>query len=245
MTIVQHPSPNHGIRLSPVDMLLLHYTGMQTGPEALERLCDPEWGVSAHYLVEEDGQIFQLVDESLRAHHAGLSFWQGERDTNSRSIGIEIVNPGHELGYRAFPDVQIKALIELSKQIVARYAIPRKFVLAHSDVAPSRKTDPGELFPWGELAASGIGIAPPDVGEGADLLVSLQAKNETASIAQALLGDIGYDSPVTGQWCAQDAINMTAFQRHFYPKRLDGLVDSASLQALQKVADAIKTLGDR
>ena len=245
MTIIQHPSPNHGSRLLPIDMLLLHYTGMQTGSEALERLCDPEWGVSAHYLVEEDGQIFQLVDESLRAHHAGVSFWQGECDTNSRSIGIEIVNPGHEWGYRAFPDVQIKALVGLSKQLMARHAIPNKFVLGHSDVAPDRKSDPGELFPWGELAESGVGIAPPDVGEGADLLVALQDKNETASIAQTLLGDIGYDSPVTGIWTEHDALNMTAFQRHFYPKRLDGLVDNASLQALQKVTDAIKTLGDR
>lgn len=244
MTIIQHPSLNHGIRLLPVDMLLLHYTGMQSGPEALERLCDPEWAVSAHYLVEEDGQIFQLVDESLRAQHAGVSFWQGEKDTNSRSIGIETVNPGHEWGYRAFPDVQIKALIDLSKQIMARHAISSKFVWGHSDVAPSRKTDPGELFPWGELAAYGIGIAPPDVGEGADVLVSLGDKNEAAKLAQALLGDVGYDSPITGQWSEHDALNMTAFQRHFYPKRLDGFVDTASLQALQKVAEAVKTLGD-
>ena len=245
MTIHQHPSPNQGSRLLPIDMLVLHYTGMQTGPQALERLCDPEWDVSAHYLVEEDGQIFQLVDESRRAHHAGESFWHGERDINSRSIGIEIVNPGHEWGYRAFPDAQIKALIDLSKQLMARHRIPCKLVLGHSDVAPSRKCDPGELFPWGELASSGIGIAPPNVGEGTDLLVSLQDNNETASIAQTLLGDIGYDSPVTGIWAKHDALNMTAFQRHFYPKRLDGLVDNASLQALQKVVGAVKTLGDR
>lgn len=245
MTIIQHPSPNHGNRLLPVDMLLLHYTGMQTGPEALERLCDPEWGVSAHYLVEEDGQIFQLVDESRRAQHAGVSFWQGESDTNSRSIGIEIVNPGHEWGYRAFPDVQIKALIDLSKQIMARHTIPSKFVLGHSDVAPDRKCDPGELFPWDVLAESGIGIAPPDVGEGTDLLVSLLDTNEIASLAQSLLGAVGYDSPVTGQWSAHDALNMAAFQRHFYPKRLDGLVDVASLQALQTVTETIKALGDR
>lgn len=245
MTIIQHPSPNHGIRLLPVDMLILHYTGMQTGPEALERLCDPEWEVSAHYLVEEDGQIFQLVDESRRAQHAGVSFWQGERDTNSRSIGIEIVNPGHDWGYRAFPDAQIKALIDLSKQIMARYSIPSKFILAHSDVAPARKIDPGELFPWGLLAENGIGIAPPAVGEGTDLLVSRLDTNETAKLAQSLLSDIGYDSPVTGAWAEHDVINMTAFQRHFYPKRLDGLVDVASLQALQKIASTVKALGDR
>lgn len=241
MAIIQHPSPNHGTRLLPVDMLLLHYTGMQTGSEALERLCDPEWGVSAHYLIEEDGQILQLVDERLRAHHAGESFWQGERDINSRSIGIEVVNPGHDWGYRPFPDVQVKAVIDLSKQIMARHAIASKFVLGHSDVAPSRKADPGELFPWGLLAASGIGIAPPDVGEGADVLVSLGDKNEAAKLAQALLGEIGYDSPATGLWSEHDALNMTAFQRHFYPKRLDGFVDTASLQALQKVAGAVKS----
>ncbi len=239
MTILDYPSPNHGVRTLPIDMLLLHYTGMKTGHEALERMCDPEWKVSAHYLVEEDGRIFKLVDEARRAQHAGVSTWHGERDTNSRSIGIEIVNPGHEWGYQPFPDAQISALIGLSQQILSRHKIENKFIIGHSDVAPNRKSDPGELFPWDLLAQNGIGIAPPKVGEGAHLLVGQGAKNAIAKKAQTLLGEIGYDSPVTGIWGQHDILNMTAFQRHFYPKRLDGLVDDASLQALQMVVAAI------
>lgn len=240
MTIIQYPSPNHGARMLSVDMLILHYTGMKTGQEALELLCEPESKVSSHYLVEEDGRIFQLVDENRRAQHAGVSFWHGERDTNSRSIGIEVVNPGHEWGYRSFASAQIDALIGLSKQILSRHAIANKFVLGHSDVAPDRKIDPGELFPWGLLAQSGIGIAPPNIGESGRLLVSLGDGHDAVKEVQALLGEIGYDSPITGKWGQHDAVNMSAFQRHYYPKRLDGLVDEASLQALEKVSAAMK-----
>src|SRR5882724_3577295 len=152
------PSPNHDARTAPVDILLLHYTGMQSGVTACERLCDASANVSSHYLVYEDGRVDQLVPEARRAWHAGVSSWKGETDINSRSIGIEIVNPGHEFGYRDFPEAQIEAVKTLCRDIVARHTIPAARVLAHSDVAPARKEDPGEKFPWDRLAAAGIGL---------------------------------------------------------------------------------------
>ena len=239
MIIVQHPSPNHSMRTLPVDMLLLHYTGMPTGAEALDRLCDPAAEVSAHYLVEEDGTVFQLVDEMSRAHHAGVSFWAGERDTNSRSIGIEIVNPGHEWGYRPFPDKQIRAVVALSQQILLRHSIEAKFVVGHSDVAPDRKNDPGELFPWARLADNGIGIAPPVIEAGGRLLVSEGEQSKTVKQAQGLLAKIGYECPVCGIWDQRSIDVMIAFQRHFYPIRLDGMIDEGALQALSRVAAVI------
>jgi N-acetylmuramoyl-L-alanine amidase len=156
------PSPNFDDRPqnTPIDILLLHYTGMPTGAAAVARLCDPEAKVSAHYTVDEDGTIFAHVAEERRAWHAGLSWWAGERNVNARSIGIEIVNPGHEFGYRSFPDLQIEAVIKLSRDIVQRRKIPAARVLGHSDVAPARKLDPGELFPWGKLGLAGIGLWP-------------------------------------------------------------------------------------
>ncbi|MDA0260985.1 MAG: N-acetylmuramoyl-L-alanine amidase, partial [Proteobacteria bacterium] len=148
------PSPNFDARPPDrkIDILLLHYTGMLSAEAALERLCDPGAKVSAHYVVDEDGQTFRLVDEVNRAWHAGQSSWAGESDINGRSIGIEIVNPGHEWGYRRFPDVQIAAVIELSARVLSRHPIPAARVLAHADVAPERRMDPGELFDWQRLA---------------------------------------------------------------------------------------------
>lgn len=241
MNIIQTPSPNHDRRTLPVDMLLLHYTGMKTGQEALERMCDPQTAVSAHYLVEEDGRIFQLVEETRRAYHAGVSIWRGQKDTNSRSIGIEIVNPGHEWGYRAFPEPQIKAVIGLSKQILSRHKIPARHVIGHSDVAPERKTDPGELFPWDLLAENSIGIAPPVIKTEGRLLTSVDGENEVSEQAQILLSRIGYAVPITGQWDHLSRTSMTAFQRHFYPHRLDGLVDEGGLKALEKVIEVMET----
>ena len=166
MPQVDHvPSPNHGPRAAgkAIDILILHYTGMESEERALRWLCDPESAVSAHYFVFEDGRIAEMVDEHQRAWHAGKSSWAGETDINSRSIGIEIANPGHEFGYRAFPDAQIAAVIALSKSILSRHAISPERVLAHSDVAPLRKEDPGELFPWQALHRAGIGHwAAPD-----------------------------------------------------------------------------------
>jgi N-acetylmuramoyl-L-alanine amidase len=160
---VERPSPNHDPRPAgaPVDILVLHYTGMRTAEEALDRLCDPEAKVSAHYTIDRDGCIYRHVGEERRARHAGVSWWAGERDVNGRSIGIELVNPGHEFGYVPFPEAQIDALMELAHAILARHPIPATRVLGHSDVAPARKTDPGELFPWRQLADAGIGVFPP------------------------------------------------------------------------------------
>ncbi len=161
MRIIERPSPNFNERAGgAVDMLVLHYTGMISREHAMARMCDPQSRVSAHYLVDETGRAYQLVDEAHRAWHAGVSFWAGERDINSRSIGIELVNPGHDLGYRNFPLLQMRALAQLCLQILARHAIPAKRVLGHSDVAPGRKRDPGEKFDWAWLAGQGIGIWP-------------------------------------------------------------------------------------
>lgn len=159
--MIDAPSPNHDSRDGQrVDILLLHYTGMESGEAAIARLRDPAAKVSAHYVVEEDGRVFHLVPEERRAWHAGASFWEGAANINARSIGIEIVNPGHEFGYRAFPAAQMAAVLDLSRGIVARHAIPPARVIGHSDVAPMRKEDPGELFDWQGLAAAGIGVWP-------------------------------------------------------------------------------------
>ena len=162
MRLVQCRSPNHDARPSgaAIDMLVLHYTGMKTADEALARLCDPEAKVSAHYTIGTDGRVYAHVPEERRAWHAGVSFWAGEANVNGRSIGIELVNPGHEFGYVPFAETQIAALIDLARTILARHPIPPAHVLGHSDVAPGRKMDPGELFPWARLAQSGIGLWP-------------------------------------------------------------------------------------
>ncbi len=162
LRIVQRPSPNHDERPAgtPIDMLVMHYTGMRTAGEALARLCDPDAKVSAHYTIDRDGRVYTHVPEDRRAWHAGVSYWAGERNVNARSIGIELVNPGHEFGYEPFPEEQIAALIDLAGGILSRHPIPAHRVVGHSDVAPARKMDPGERFPWKQLAEFGIGIWP-------------------------------------------------------------------------------------
>src|SRR5579871_10256 len=162
LKIVECRSPNHDERPpgAAIDILVLHYTGMKTADEALARLCDPAARVSAHYTIGRDGRIYAHVPEERRAWHAGVSWWAGETNVNARSMGIELVNPGHEFGYIPFAEPQIEALIELAKGIVSRHPIPPRRVVGHSDVAPARKTDPGELFPWQRLAQAGIGVWP-------------------------------------------------------------------------------------
>ncbi len=158
--LVECPSPNHDARDATVDMLVLHYTGMKTADEALARLCDPAAKVSAHYTIGRDGRVYRHVPEDARAWHAGVSYWAGARNINARSIGIELVNPGHEFGYIPFTDEQIAALIDIAQEIMARHTIAPARVVAHSDVAPARKEDPGELFPWRALAEYRIGLWP-------------------------------------------------------------------------------------
>ena len=157
------PSPNFNERKLPLDMLVLHYTGMENGDVAIERLRDEKAQVSAHYVVDEDGHITQLVEEDMRAWHAGVSYWRGETDINSRSIGVEIVNGGHDFGLPAFPDRQIESVIALSKDIVTRHSLAAQNIVGHSDIAPGRKLDPGERFPWERLAKNGIGVWPEEV----------------------------------------------------------------------------------
>jgi len=218
------PSPNFDARTAPPDMIVLHYTGMRTGEAALERLRDPEAKVSAHYLIEEDGRVFAMVAEERRAWHAGVSFWKGERDINAVSIGIELVNPGHEFGYRAFPAPQIATLIGLLDEIRGRWSIPDARIIGHSDVAPQRKQDPGEMFPWARLAQAGHGLwIEPPAAPGAPLGEGDEGTGVFA--LQAGLTRLGYDSAPSGRYDAATAIIVTAFQRHWRPARVDGIAD--------------------
>jgi N-acetylmuramoyl-L-alanine amidase len=215
------PSPNHEARPdgAVIDTLVLHYTGMRSGADAIARLCDPAAKVSAHYVMEEDGAVFRLVAEGRRAAHAGISNWRGRSALNGNSIGIEIVNPGHEWGYRAFPALQMAAVCDLCLEIMARHPIDQRNVVAHSDIAPDRKQDPGELFDWQGMAANGVGLWP-----GADA-----APADEAALLP-LLGTIGYrtDLPLS--------VLLTAFQRHWLPGRADGIADEATRARVAAVA---------
>ena len=234
MRLIEAPSPNFDARRAPPDMIVLHYTGMASGEAALARLRDPAAQVSAHYLVEEDGRVFALVDEARRAWHAGVSSWQGAADTNARSIGIEIVNPGHELGYRPFPAPQIQAVIALVGDIRERWTIEDGFILGHSDVAPRRKLDPGELFPWSELAVAGHGLwVEPPPAPGPELAVG--AEGLGVLVLRGALARLGYDVPAQGPFDDDLATVVTAFQRHWLQIRCDGVADGdtrARLMAL-------------
>ena len=220
MRLLSRPSPNHGPRRGSgtVDMLILHYTGMPTAADALDRLCSPEAGVSAHYLIEEDGTAWYLVPEERRAWHAGVASWAGRTDVNSASIGIELVNPGHEWGYRPFPEPQMTALEALCREILARHPIPPRYVLGHSDVAPQRKCDPGEFFDWRRLARAGIGLWP-------DKATSVPDPKDIATLQQ-LLAAIGYEVPQTGRLDEATIAVIAAFQRHFRPSCCDGRLDA-------------------
>nr|WP_272874866.1 N-acetylmuramoyl-L-alanine amidase [Roseomonas marmotae] len=215
---------------TPIDMLVLHYTGMQSAGAALDRLCDiappaPLPRVSCHYLVEEDGRVWRLVPEEKRAWHAGISCWRGHETLNGRSIGIEIVNPGHEWGYRPFPALQMAAVADLCLEILARHPIPARNIVAHSDIAPDRKQDPGELFDWEGLAANGIGFWPRDV-DGSDNDCPPGGMERAA----ALMARIGY--PVDP---ARPDLALVAFQRRFRQERVDGRADSGTLARLEAV----------
>lgn len=209
--MIDTPSPNFDERSSPVSMIVLHYTGMPDAASALQRLCDPDAKVSAHYLVAEDGQVHRLVDESRRAWHAGRSHWRGITDVNSASIGIEIVNPGHEHGYRPFPEQQIEALIPLVHDIKERHGITRGNIVGHSDVAPARKQDPGELFPWARLARLRLALPRPTK--------NLMDPGWTDAGFLLALERFGYE--VTDPLAAT-----VAFQRRFRPELIDGTIDA-------------------
>lgn len=238
LPIEHHRSANHGERAAgkPVDMLILHYTGMISDERALKWLTDPESGVSSHYFVFEDGRIAQLVDEGRRAWHAGQSFWDGETDINSRSIGIEIANPGHEFGYRPFPVPQIEAVIALSRDILARNSIPPERVLAHSDVAPLRKDDPGELFPWRELHAAGTGAWVPPEPPGGGVSFKLGERGEGVAAFKNQLRSYGYGVGDGPEFDVVTEAVVRAFQRHFRPERVDGVADASTMKTLQRLA---------
>lgn len=237
---IEAPSPNFDVRKTPPDMVVLHYTGMTTGEAALERLRDPEAKVSAHYLIERDGRIFCLVAEERRAWHAGVSFWRGERDVNGRSIGIELVNPGHELDYAEFPEAQIQSLIALLSAVRGRWTIEDGDIVAHSDVAPERKVDPGELFPWRRLAEAGHGLwVDPPPAPGAEIGEGEQGAAVFA--LQAGLTRLGYDCPPSGIYDKATATVISAFQRHWRPDLIDGRADGetrARLMALLRLRAA-------
>ncbi len=231
------PSPNHQPRrgVARPDILLLHYTGMSTTQAALERLCDPNAEVSSHYVVFEDGRVFQLVPESRRAFHAGESGWEGTTDINSRSIGIEIGNKGHDYGCPEFPDVQIAAVIALCRDIVTRWGIAPWHVLAHSDVAPLRKRDPGETFPWPRLAAAGVGLwvepAPIEAGR----TLRRGDRGEDVATLRRMLAAYGYGIAPSAEYDETTQEIVAAFQRHFRPARVDGIADVSTLRTLEMV----------
>jgi N-acetylmuramoyl-L-alanine amidase len=236
LRLVQRPSPNFNERVGVEgpDILLMHYTGMQSCEAAVQRLTDPAARVSSHYTIDEDGTVYVHVDESLRAWHAGVSHWRGATDINSRSIGIEIVNPGHEFGYRAFPDVQIDAVIELSHGILSRHRIAPRNVIAHSDIAPGRKEDPGELFPWSRLAGEGIGLwveVPAVIGES----LSPGDRGDAVRALQMDLAAYGYGIDPTGDYDGRTRDVVIAFQRHFRPAKFDGVADAQTRDLLRRL----------
>ena len=233
MKIMDAPSPNHDARPAgtEIDMLVLHYTGMRSGSEAADRLRDPDAKVSAHWLVEEDGTILAMVPEERRAWHAGVSSWRGRTDINARSVGVEIVNPGHEFGYRPFPPAQMVAVADLCLDILTRHPIPPVNVVGHSDVAPTRKQDPGELFDWEGLAAIGIGFWP--------------ARSATARapvppnwrMARRSLAAIGYGLGPTER-SARAAL--LAFKRRYCPWRVDPILDRETMARIAAVATLLE-----
>jgi N-acetylmuramoyl-L-alanine amidase len=232
VSVRELPSPNHDERPTgiPVDTLILHYTGMKSAQAALDRLRDPEARVSSHYVVDEDGTVFGLVPEQRRAWHAGISHWRGHKTLNDRSVGIEIVNPGHEWGYQDFPVLQLSAVCDLCLEILSRHPIPQRNVVAHSDVAPDRKEDPGEKFDWEGFARNGVGLWPegcPDLGTG-------DAVRDAASLrdVRRALAEIGYDVAPEGALDPALSTVLRAFQRHWRPEAVTGQADAGTLGRL-------------
>jgi N-acetylmuramoyl-L-alanine amidase len=235
------PSPNHGERAGGrrPDIILLHYTGMPSAEQALSWLCNPESQVSSHYFVHEDGRIVQLVEESRRAWHAGKSAWGGETDINSCSIGIEIANAGHPGGLPSFPEKQIEAVVELCRDCGKRWDIKPERVLGHSDVAPIRKVDPGENFPWQKLYLDGIGhfVEPAPISGGR--FFQLGESGQPIEALQSMLSLYGYDVEISGSFCERTKGVLEAFQRHFRPAQVDGIADFSTIDTLHRLLKAL------
>jgi N-acetylmuramoyl-L-alanine amidase len=237
-TILPHrfmPAVNINERIGAISILLLHYTGMENAAKACDWLCREESQVSCHYLVDERGEITQMVDEAMRAWHAGVSSWHGEIDINSLSIGIEIQNPGHGLGYESFPNKQMESVAALSKDILARHAIKPRNVLAHSDVAPGRKIDPGEKFDWRFLHDKGVGhYVEPEPLSGGSFLQEGDAGDPVLAL-QAMLKLYGYGLEATGSFDQRTRAVVEAFQRHFRQARVDGIADASTVATLHRL----------
>jgi len=216
MTIIYTPSPNFNERPTVVDSIIIHYTDMISAQKALEWLINPESQVSCHYLIDEEGLVYQLVKEKMRAWHAGESYWQGRTNINDCSIGIELANPGHTHGYTPFPEAQINSLIILCKEIQNRWRIPSSRILGHSDIAPQRKQDPGHLFPWEKLAEEGLGLWPTT------------GKTTGADDLMSRLAEIGYET-------TSPTHTIMAFQRHFQPHKVDGIANKETYLLLNKI----------
>lgn len=240
------PSPNQGPRKSATagmprpSMIILHYTGMDSGVAALQLLTNPLSEVSCHYLVWEDGRIFQLVPEVARAWHAGKSVWKGETDINSHSIGIEIVNGGHRFDLPAYPPQQLEAVKALCLDLMQRQGIQAGHVLAHSDIAPDRKDDPGEHFPWADFADSGIGIWVPPAPLAEGPRYQSGDEGQPVRALQALLAMLGFGLDLTGVFDARTVSVVKAFQRHYRPELIDGIADLSTMMTLKAVLQATK-----
>ena len=240
MNFIDAPSPNHDARTLPISLVVLHYTGMETGDVALARMRDKDAKVSAHYMVEEDGRIYKLVDEQRRAWHAGVGAWGGESNVNSASIGIEIVNGGHDYGLPDFPDAQIKAVIKLCQDIKARHALSDYAFIGHSDIAPARKQDPGEKFPWDVLADNDVGIWPDIKTEDQRVLFSGNDRGRGVSVAQSGLAYLGYAVEVSGVMDEKTMLVCAAFQRRYRPSKIDGQIDIQTMEILKLLAEVKK-----
>ena len=242
LTIRDLPSPNQDDRPEgmPIDMLMLHYTGMRSARAAVDRLRDPEAKVSSHYVVDEDGLVLRLVPEARRAYHAGISYWRGHEALNGRSIGIEIVNPGHEWGYCDFPVLQMAVVCDLCLSILSRHMIPARNIVAHSDVAPDRKQDPGERFDWRGLAQNGVGLWPtgiPDLGTTGEIRDAAGLR-----LVRAALNEIGYRVAPEGALDPALATVLRAFQRHWRPEAVTGQADDGTTARLYGV---VRLVGGR
>jgi N-acetylmuramoyl-L-alanine amidase len=261
LRFIDRPSPNYDQRKRAIDLVVLHYTGMQSASIALRRLTDPaplagnypgpwqepkidpmtELGrVSAHYVIDEAGNVYRLVAEAHRAWHAGASMWEGEGDVNSRSIGVEIVNGGHDFGLPDFPEQQIDALIHLLREIMARHDLSPARIVGHSDVAPGRKLDPGERFPWSVLADFGVALtAKSPIGRGGERLAALGDEGEVVAVLQRKLAAIGYGVDVTGRFDQRTLDCVRAFQARFRQADVSGVLDEQTRDLIEDIGGQI------
>jgi len=242
---IERPSPNFDERVKPVRFVVLHYTGMESGPAAIDWLCNPISKVSSHYVVEENGDIYQLVPDAKRAWHAGRGSWRGETDVNGVSVGIEIVNGGHEFGLPEYPEAQIRAVMALVDDLLERHGLDPRAVIGHSDLAPSRKPDPGEKFPWARLVANNLAIGADPVKDGSKgdhrpLFDVLGMVDRGVAVLQTGLATIGYGVEVTGVYDQITFDTVTAFQRRHRQSNPDGIVDVETLGLVNAVVGRLK-----